>query len=272
MIPYPDFNPVLLKLGPLKIRWYGLMYVIGFFVAYFLLKSEVRRKSIPLDKDGVYDFLSYAAMGVILGGRLGYVLVYNFSYYFSHPLEIFAVWKGGMSFHGGLAGVLVAGWLFTRKQKIPFLTLADLAVLPVPIALFLGRIGNFINGELFGRETDVPWCMEFPMGGPICRHPSQLYEAFMEGILLFTILFALSRKPRPEGVLFGTFIGCYGLFRTIGEFFRQPDPQLGFLIGPVTMGQLLSVPMIILGMGIVIFSLRKNKKEDASRPIPQSMR
>ena len=272
MIPYPDFNPVLLKLGPLKIRWYGLMYVIGFIVVYFLLRSQVRKNSIPLDKDGVYDFLSYAALGVILGGGLGYVLVYNFPYYISHPLDILSVWKGGMSFHGGFVGVLVAGWLFTRKRQIRFLQLADLAVLPVPIGLFLGRIGNFINGELFGRETDVPWCMEFPMGGPICRHPSQLYEAFMEGIVLFSILFFLSRKERPEGFLFGTFIACYGLFRTIGEFFRQPDPQLGFLIGPVTMGQMLSVPMIFVGMGVVIFSLRKNKKEVPSRPISQPLK
>ena len=270
MIPYPDFNPVLLKMGPLKVRWYGVMYVVAFFVAYFLLKAEVRKKAFPLDKDGVYDLLSYAALGVILGGRLGYVLVYNLPYYLSHPLDILAVWKGGMSFHGGFLGVIVAGWLFCRRRHLPFLRLADLAVLPVPIGLFMGRMGNFINGELFGRATDVPWCMEFPMGGPVCRHPSQLYEASMEGILLFSILFFLSRKTLPEGVLFGTFIGLYGLFRTIGEIFRQPDPQLGFLLGPVTMGQVLSIPMILIGAAIVLTRFRVSRPPAGNSHIPPS--
>ena len=268
MIPYPDFNPVLLKMGPLKVRWYGLMYVIAFFIAYFLLKAEVSKKKFPLDKDGVYDLLSFAALGVILGGRLGYVLVYNLSYYISHPLDVLAVWKGGMSFHGGFVGVVVAGWIFCRKRNLPFLRLADLAVLPVPIGLFMGRMGNFINGELFGRATDVPWCMEFPMGGPICRHPSQLYEAFMEGILLFSILYLLSRKNPPDGVLFGSFIGLYGFFRTIGELFRQPDPQLGFLLGPVTMGQMLSIPMILIGGGIVMASIRMARERTGSGHSP----
>lgn len=259
MIPYPHIDPVLFRIGPMKIRWYGLMYVVAFFLAYFLLKNEARRRAFPLDREGVYDLLSYAALGVILGGRLGYVLVYNLPYYLHHPLEVFAVWKGGMSFHGGFLGVVVAGWLFTKKTKIPFLPLADLAVIPVPLGLFMGRIGNFINGELFGRPSQVPWCMEFPLGGPICRHPSQLYEAGMEGILLFIILFVLSRTKCPDGVLFGTFIGCYGLFRSIGELFRQPDPQLGFLIGSLTMGELLSVPMAFLGFAMVFYFIKRKQ-------------
>ena len=269
MIPYPQIDPVLIHAGPIKVRWYGLMYVIGFIAAYFVLRSQIRRRPIGLDQEGIYDFLSSAAFGVILGGRLGYVLFYNLSYYVSHPLEVFAVWEGGMSFHGGFIGVLIAGWLFTRKRGIPFMDLADLAVLPVPIALFMGRIGNFINGELFGRETDVPWCMEFPMGGPICRHPSELYEAGMEGILLFLVLFFLSRRNLPKGVVFWSFIGGYGVFRTIGEFFRQPDIQIGFLFDGITMGQLLSVPMAILGIGMAIRAYRVPSEGPSGLPPTQ---
>lgn len=268
MIGYPHIDPVLVHLGPLKIRWYGLMYVMGFLGAYYILKKEAERRVAPLSKDQVYDFLSYAAMGVILGGRLGYVLVYNLPFYLENPLQIVAVWKGGMSFHGGFLGVVVAGWLFCRKHSLPFWDLADFSVLPVPLGLFMGRMGNFINGELFGRPTDVPWCMVFPMGGPICRHPSQLYEGFMEGLLLFLILYLFSRKPRPQGVIFWTFVGFYGLFRFIGEFFRQPDPQLGYIIGPFSMGQFLSFPMAILGLIMVVYSYRRSHGNSGSLAPP----
>lgn len=267
MIAYPHIDPVLVSLGPLKVRWYGLMYVLAFVGAYYILKQESRRREAPLSRDQVYDLLSYAALGVILGGRLGYVLVYNLPYYLAHPMEIIAVWKGGMSFHGGFLGVVVAGWWYCRKNNLPFWKLADFSVLPVPLGLFMGRMGNFINGELFGRETDVPWCMVFPMGGPICRHPSELYEGFMEGILLFLILFVLSRKVRPEGTIFWSFVGFYGTFRFIGEFFREPDPQLGFVLGPFSMGQLLSFPMALLGFFMVYHSYRK-ARTGASLPLP----
>lgn len=268
MIAYPHIDPVLLHIGPLRVRWYGLMYVLAFLGAYYILKRESERRSAPLSKEQVYDLLSYAAVGVILGGRLGYVLVYNLPYYTAHPLEILAVWKGGMSFHGGFLGVVVAGWWYCRKNSLPFWKLADFSVLPVPLGLFMGRMGNFINGELFGRPTDVPWCMVFPEGGPICRHPSQLYEGFMEGILLFAILYLLSRKIRPDGVIFWSFIGLYGFFRFVGEFFREPDPQLGLIFGPFSMGQLLSFPMALLGAAMVFRAYRTSRNKTGSSPAP----
>jgi len=264
MIVYPKIDPVLVHLGPLKIRWYGLMYVLAFVGAYYILKREAEKRIAPLSKEQVYDLLSYAAMGVIIGGRLGYVLVYNLSWYVAHPLDIFAVWKGGMSFHGGFLGVVLTGWWYCRTNNLPFWTLADFSVLPVPLGLLMGRLGNFINGELFGRPTDVPWCMIFPMGGPICRHPSQLYEGFMEGILLFAILYFLSRNTRPEGMIFWSFVGFYGFFRFVGEFFREPDPQIGYILGPFSMGQLLSFPMAILGLVMVIHSYRKSHAKAGS--------
>jgi phosphatidylglycerol:prolipoprotein diacylglycerol transferase len=256
---FPNLDPVFLRLGPLEFRWYGLMYICGFVSAYFIILSGVRRKGLPLNKDQVADLIFSAALGVILGGRLGYILFYNLSYYLSHPAKLFAVWEGGMSFHGGLTGAIVAGLFYIRKHKLSFYQLADISFLAGPVGLGLGRIGNFINGELYGRATTLPWGMVFPGGGSQPRHPSQLYEAFLEGPLMFLILFLVSRKVQREGVVFWSFIGLYGLFRFLVEFAREPDAQLGFLAGGLSMGQLLSLPMFLGGVGMVVYCLRRTE-------------
>lgn len=251
MIPYPNIDPVFIRIGPLAFRWYGLMYALSFISAVFLIRTTAIKKKLKITQDQISDLMLYAAVGVILGGRLGYVLIYNPSFYFSNPSKILAVWEGGMSFHGGLAGVIIAGTLFCKRHHFSFYEVADVAVISVPVGLGLGRIGNFINGELYGRPTDVPWCMVFPQGGPVCRHPSQLYQAGLEGAALFVILWTLSRKKLPRGVTFWSLVLLYGLFRFIVEFFREPDPQLGLLVGPFSMGQLLSLPMFLLGLIMV---------------------
>lgn len=254
---YPHIDPVFLKLGPLEFRWYGLMYILGFIASYFIVKAGVKRKGIPLSKDDVADLVFTEAVGIILGGRFGYILFYNFSYYLSHPAKLFAVWEGGMSFHGGLCGAIIAGFFYLKKHKTPFYPLADICFLAGPVGLFLGRIGNFINGELYGRVTDVPWGMVFPTGGELPRHPSQLYEAFLEGPLMFLVLFILSRKVKADGVVFWAFISMYGLFRFLVEFVREPDAQLGYLVGGLSMGQLLSLPMFAVGGAMVLYRVRK---------------
>jgi phosphatidylglycerol---prolipoprotein diacylglyceryl transferase len=256
-------NPVLAHLGPLEIRWYGVMYAISFAAGYYLICYLAPKRGVPLDREGLADLVFYLVAGVLLGGRLGYVLFYNLPYYLKHPAQIMAVWDGGMSFHGGLIGVLAAGLLFSRKSGVSFLGLAELVVPVAPIGLFLGRLGNFINGELWGRPSDVPWAMIFPraplVGGlMVPRHPSQLYEALLEGLLLFTILWVLAQKQRPRGVILGAFLTLYGSFRFCLEFFRQPDPQLGFIGGVVTMGQILSIPMILIGIGVIVWALRRH--------------
>jgi phosphatidylglycerol:prolipoprotein diacylglycerol transferase len=256
MIPYPKIDPVFLRIGPLSFRWYGLMYAVSFVAAIFLVRAAAAKKRLKLTKDQVSDLILYAALGVILGGRLGYILFYNFNFYLSNPAKLIAVWEGGMSFHGGFLGVITAGYLFCRSRKLPFFAVADVAVISVPVGLGLGRLGNFINGELYGRATDVPWCMVFPAGGAFCRHPSQLYEAFLEGIVLFVILFFLIRADLPRGVSFWSLILFYGLFRFIVEFFREPDAQLGLILGPFSMGQILSFPMFVLGVVMVIRAFR----------------
>ena len=246
-IPYPQINPVFLELGPLQFRWYGLMYLLGLTGAYFLIKARVAAKGLPLSREHIYDMVVWAALGVFVGGRLGYTLFYNFPYYLQHPTKIIAVWEGGMSFHGGLLGTIIALLWYSKRQGIPSYTVADLAAGATPIGLGFGRIGNFINGELFGRATDVEWCMVFPGGGPACRHPSQLYEAFLEGPLLLIVLSLIAKRPTPPGTMFWSFIAGYGLCRFIVEFFREPDAHLGLIIGSFSMGQLLSMPMVILG-------------------------
>ncbi len=256
MIPYPHIDPVFFRLGPLKFRWYGLMYLIGLASAYFIIKSRAAAQHIEISKEQIYDLIVFSAVGVFLGGRLGYCLFYNFPYYSEHPLKIFAVWEGGMSFHGGLLGTIVALWLFSRWRGFPVYSIADLAAAATPVGLGFGRIGNFINGELYGRETDVSWCMVFPNGGPACRHPSQLYEAGLEGFLLFSVLWLIGRWSPPPGTIFWSFIMGYGLCRMIVEFFREPDTHLGFVLGPFSMGQVLSFPMIVLGAIMVIWGLR----------------
>jgi phosphatidylglycerol---prolipoprotein diacylglyceryl transferase len=247
MISYPNIDPVFLRIGPLQFRWYGLMYLAALTIAYFVMKARAAARAIAITKDQLYDLIMYAAVGVFVGGRLGYTLFYNFPYYREHPLKIVAVWEGGMSFHGGLLGTVLAILLFCRRKGFHPYTIADLAAITVPIGLGLGRIGNFINGELFGRPTDVPWCMVFPGGGPECRHPSQLYEAVLEGGLLFLILWFVGRRPTPPGTMLWTFITAYGLIRMVVEFFREPDSHIGFIFGPFSMGQLLSLPMVLIG-------------------------
>jgi len=259
---FPHIDPVFFRIGPLEFRWYGLMYILGFMAAYFIVLRRVRQRALPFTADDVADVIFSLAVGVILGGRLGYVLFYNASYYLAHPLKVFAVWEGGMSFHGGLIGVVLAGFFVARKKGVGFFTLADLCVLTAPVGIGLGRLGNFINGELYGRVTDMPWGVIFRDGGEMPRHPSQLYEAMLEGPVLFAILMAVGRRERPGGVVFWTFIAFYGLFRFFVEFFREPDPQLGLLLGPFSMGQLLSFPMFLLGLTMVLVITRKGKKSE----------
>ena len=268
-ITYPDIDPVFLRVGPLQFRWYGLMYLIGLTLAYFIIGARAKAQKLPMNKDQVYDMIVYAAVGVFVGGRLGYVLFYNLSYYLENPLKIFAVWEGGMSFHGGLIGTIVALVLFAKRQGITVLTIADLAAGVTPVGLGLGRIGNFINGELYGRPTDVEWCMVFPAGGPACRHPSQLYEALLEGLLLFTLLWLIFRRFPPPGTVFGAFLVGYGLCRVVVEFFREPDAQIGFIFGSISMGQLLSIPMIVAGAVILAVAWgRRGPLQPGSIPQP----
>ena len=254
---FPTIDPVFLSIGPLQFRWYGLMYVLAFIATYFIIRSEVRRKQLSLTPDDVADLVFYGAMGVVLGGRLGYILFYNLGFYLANPLKLFAVWEGGMSFHGGALGVILAFVLYARRKKLPFLTLIDIAALCAPVGLGLGRIGNFINAELYGRPTDLPWGMIFPGSDGLPRHPSQLYEAFLEGIALFAIVRFMSRRSPATGVSAWTFCAGYGLFRFIVEFFRQPDSQMGLFFGLFSMGQLLSLPMFLLGSFMVFRLLQR---------------
>lgn len=254
---FPSIDPVFLRLGPLEFRWYGLMYICAFLAAYFIVLAGVKRKGLKLVRDDVADLVFTVAVGVILGGRLGYILFYNLSYYLSNPLKFFAVWEGGMSFHGGLIGATLAGLYFIRKHKLRFYPLADVAFLAGPIGLGLGRIGNFINGELYGRVTDHPWGVVFPGGGSLPRHPSQLYEAFLEGPVMFVILYAISRKVKRDGVVFWSFIALYGLFRFMVEFVREPDAQIGYLFGGLSMGQMLSLPMLAVGAAMAVYCYRR---------------
>ncbi|HTT75853.1 MAG TPA: prolipoprotein diacylglyceryl transferase [Candidatus Binataceae bacterium] len=272
-----NLNPVLMHLGPLQIRWYGVMYALSFIIGYYLICYLAPKRGIPLDSDGVAELIIYLAAGVLFGGRLGYVLFYNLPYYLQHPVQIVAVWDGGMSFHGGLIGVTLAGLLFSRKTGISFWSLTELVVPVAPLGLFFGRLGNFINGELWGRPSNVPWAMIFPRaplvhGMMVPRHPSQLYEAILEGLVLFTILWILARKPRPKGLLLGTFLILYGLFRCFVEFFRQPDAQLGYIGGVITMGQILSIPMILIGIGIIVWAFRRHRSAAKDLPRPGSQR
>ncbi|WP_251978813.1 prolipoprotein diacylglyceryl transferase [Salinicola avicenniae] len=261
MLAYPDIDPVAVALGPLKVHWYGLMYVIGFVSAWWLGRRRADR--LGLKPDDIGDMLFYGALGVVLGGRIGYALFYGLDRFLDNPLWIFQVWDGGMSFHGGLLGVLLAALLFARKHGLAFFQLTDFIAPLVPIGLGAGRIGNFINHELPGRVTDVPWALVFPGMGGQGRHPSSLYQFFLEGVVLFTLLWLISLTPRRRGCVSGLFLIFYGLFRFLSEFFRQPDPQLGFIaFGWLTMGQLLSLPMILAGAGLILWS-RRNAVDDA---------
>ncbi|HIE64315.1 MAG: prolipoprotein diacylglyceryl transferase [Nitrospira sp.] len=251
-MPYPNIDPIFVRIGPLAFRWYGLMYALSFITAIYMIRVIAIKKKLKITQDEISDLILWIATGVILGGRLGYVFFYHPAFYISNPLKILAVWEGGMSFHGGMIGVTVAGLLFCKTHRFSFYDVADVAVVSGPIGLGLGRMGNFINGELFGRATDVPWCMVFPQGGEACRHPSQLYQAGLEGIALFAILFFLSGRNVAKGVIFWSLILFYGLFRFLVEFAREPDAHLGLLFGTFSMGQILSAPMFILG-GVMVW-------------------
>jgi len=266
LIDFPVFNPVAIAIGPIAIRWYALAYICGIVIGWLYARALLKNEKLwggpaPISLAQLDDFILWVTIGIILGGRTGYVLFYNPSFFLQHPAEIFILWKGGMSFHGGFMGCVAAVILFARANRLPILPLGDITTAVAPIGLLLGRIANFVNSELWGRaaDPDLPWAMIFPNGGPAPRHPSQLYEAGLEGVVLFTILAIMIRLgalKRP-GLVLGSFIALYGLARITGEMFREPDPQLGFLWGGLTMGMLLSVPMVIAGAIIIMQTLRR---------------
>ena len=260
MLAYPQIDPVAIAIGPLKIHWYGLMYLIGIGGAWLLASRRVQRFAPEWHKDKLSDLVFWVALGVILGGRLGYVLFYDFAAYLADPAKILRVWEGGMSFHGGLIGVLLAVWLFGRRNDKSFFALMDFIAPLVPIGLGAGRIGNFINAELWGKATDLPWAMVFPTDpAQLPRHPSQLYQFALEGVALFVILWLYTRKPRPVMSVSGLFAVCYGVFRFIVEFVRVPDAQLGYLaFGWLTMGQLLCIPMVLIGAGMMVWAYQRD--------------
>lgn len=262
MLAYPNIDPVAFHIFSWPVYWYGLMYLFGFLVGYVLLSTRIRRGTTGFTMDDLSDLTFYVALGVIIGGRLGYMLFYDWRVLFTDPLLIFQTWKGGMSFHGGLLGVLIALFFCQRKLHKSLLVMTDFIAPIIPVGLGAGRIGNFINGELAGRVTTAPWGMIFPGAGPYPRHPSQLYEFFFEGIVLFLILWIYSRKPRPLGAISGMFALFYGIFRFGVEFFREPDAPIGFVaFGWLTEGQLLSVPLILVGIALIVWAYTHKKKE-----------
>ncbi|ASP37718.1 prolipoprotein diacylglyceryl transferase [Bacterioplanes sanyensis] len=261
MLKYPDIDPVAIAIGPLQIHWYGLMYLLAFGTAWWLANYRARQPGSNWTAEQVSDLIFYGAMGVILGGRFGYVMFYNFSQFLDDPIWLLRVWEGGMSFHGGLLGVLIAVAIFARKYQKNFFDVGDFVAPLVPIGLMFGRIGNFIGGELWGRAADpqaVPWAMVFPRADELARHPSQLYQAGLEGLMLFIVLWWYSSKPRPRMAVGAAFLLGYGIFRTIAEFFREPDAHIGFdLFGWMSRGQLLSLPMIVAGLLLMAWAYRR---------------
>lgn len=253
-----NLSPVLLDLGPVQIRWYGLMYVIGFIIAGFILKYLVKNNFFKISVDKIDSLVTTMIICMFIGARFAYVFIYNWDYYSENLLDLLAVWKGGLSFHGALVGLLVGGYLFARQNKLSMYEVMDSVALAGTPGMFLGRIGNFINGELYGRITTSSVGIIFPEGGPYPRHASQLYEAFLEGILLGLILWAAKQKVKVYGILSGMFVSLYGVFRFIIEFFREPDSQLGYYFGFITMGQILCFIMIFSGIGMIIYSKKKN--------------
>lgn len=261
-LAYPEISPIIFSIGPLAVRWYSMAYLIGIISAWLLVKRQVRIYNIPLTKENLDDLVFDVTLGIILGGRLGYVLFYGGSMFWENPLQIFAIWNGGMSFHGGIIGVIIAIWYFAYKIKMPFLKVTDLVVLYVPIGIFLGRLANFVNDELWGRVTDVAWAVRFPHGGYLPRHPSQLYEACAEGIGMFIILNVLWRYKwvrEKTGFVSGMFACLYALFRMSMEQFREPDAQLGFFFGSITMGQMLSLPFLLIGAWVICRAVKLSK-------------
>ncbi|MBB4301178.1 phosphatidylglycerol:prolipoprotein diacylglycerol transferase [Rhodobium orientis] len=273
VLPYPAIDPVLISIGPFAIRWYALAYIAGILLGWWYARRLAAREELwrgrpamtPTDID---DFVVWATLGIVLGGRLGYVLFYKPAFYLANPLEIFQVWQGGMAFHGGFLGVVVAMILFARNRRINVWSLFDVIAASVPFGLFFGRIANFINAELFGRPTDVPWAMVFPTDHfQLPRHPSQLYEATLEGIVLFLLLRLLTHKAKvldKPGFIAGAFAALYGCTRVIGEFFRMPDAHIGFLAGGLTMGMLLSLPMILVGIALMTWAARRKARAAGS--------
>jgi len=252
---FPQIDPAIFTIGPISLRWYGLMYLVGFVAAFWLAGKRLHRTS--WSKDQLSDMLFWGFLGVILGGRIGYVFFYQFPTFMADPLYLFKIWTGGMSFHGGLLGVITAMWWFARKTQNRFFTVTDFIAPLVPIGLGAGRVGNFINAELWGRTTYVPWAIIFPNAGALPRHPSQLYEFVLEGILLFIILWLFSRIPRPTGSVSGLFLLCYGSFRFVVEYFREPDQHLGLINGMISRGQILSMPMVLGGLALIIWAYRQ---------------
>jgi len=261
MLQYPQIDPVALQIGPIAVHWYGLMYLIGFALVWLLGRWRIQQGKTDLTLRDLEDLIFYSVLGVVAGGRLGYVLFYKPSDYLANPIEIFYLWQGGMSFHGGLIGVIVVLFLFARKRNRTLLEVGDFIAPLIPLGLAAGRLGNFINGELWGRPTDVPWGMVFPQTGDgLARHPSQLYEMGLEGFVLFALVWWFARKPRPVGQISAVFLMGYGIFRFLVEFTREPDEYLGLLAGGLSMGQLLSLPMVLAGLIILVSSARKSNR------------
>jgi len=254
-LPFPNIDPIAIEIGPVAIRWYALAYIAGILLGWRYCLRLARRDTLRPSPQDFDDFVVWAVLGIILGGRIGYVVFYNTAYYLQNPLDALRVWEGGMSFHGGLIGVIVAIAIFSWRRGFSPLALSDLVAAAAPIGLFFGRVANFVNGELFGRVADMPWGVVFPRGGELPRHPSQLYEAFLEGLLLFAVLAILAHRPGMRariGFLTGVFLVGYGFARTFVELFREPDAQLGFILGQITMGQILSAPMVLLGLYLMV--------------------
>ena len=264
VIPFPHIDPVLVQIGPFALRWYALAYIAGILLGWLLARALIANERLwggpaPMTVTDFDDFVLWCTLGVILGGRIGYGLFYNSEHFLAHPAEILKLWNGGMSFHGGFIGVVIAVALFAHRRRIPALSLGDVTAAVYPIGHFLGRLANFINGELWGRVSDVPWAMVFPGGGPLARHPSQIYQAAIEGLLLFIVLMLFVRAgalKRP-GLVLGVFAAGYGSARIVCELFREPDPQLGFLWGGLTMGQILSIPLILAGVALIAWARRR---------------
>lgn len=260
---YHALDPVAFTLGPLTVRWYGIAYLLGFICAGVVMYRTQRRWKLGLSADDVFSVVIGVVFGIIIGARLFYVIFYGAGYYLEHPLEIIATWDGGMSFHGGLVGAIVGGSIVCRMYHISIPTVCDLGVIGAPIGLFFGRCANFVNGELWGKETDLPWGVMFETGGAVYRHPSQLYEAILEGLVIFAVLYAISRRvpPRPQGTFMGMFLTLYGVARILVEFVRVPDAQLGYLLGPITMGQLLSLPLVVIGVVLLVVAHRLGRPQ-----------
>ena len=261
-LTFPNIDPVLVSIGPLSIRWYGLMYLVGFAFALWLANRRADKADSGWTREQVSDLLFAGFLGVVIGGRVGYVIFYNFDLFIQDPLYLFKVWTGGMSFHGGLLGVITAMFWYAKKNGRTFFGVADFIAPLVPFGLGMGRLGNFMNSELWGRVTDVPWAFIFPNGGPLPRHPSQLYEMFLEGIVLFFILNWFIKKPRPLGAVSGLFLAGYGTFRFLVEYVREPDAHLGLFGGFISMGQILSLPMVLIGILMMVWAYKRGHYKD----------